>query len=463
MGERIAICAPNVLEWVVLYLSAALAGNQVVPLNPSLREHEMKRIVVDANCSAMFVVAEHRGNDIAQIADRLKRDVYSLRQIVDLQDWDSFTSGSPQRDLPVLKPSDIALVQYTSGTTGPAKGVLLTHHALTDASIRSGRALGIHADDVYANPFPLFHVGGTVGAIGVCLAAGATLALLPAYSADDMIDLIANSEATIAAGVPTVLRGLLSRLHEQPELSSRLRVINTGATTVPAHLIEEYEALGIRISVSYGQSECPTITRTRVSDDPLTRARTVGQPVDGLEVKVVDIESRKTTAIGAVGELCVRGTNVMSGYLGHPVATRAVLDADGWLCTGDLATMTAGGHCSIVGRLKDLIIRGGENVHPREVEEVLTSHPDVDDAAVIGSPDDEFGEQVLGVIVPAPGRSIDWSQLTEFARTELASFKVPRRWKLASELPRNAAGKVEKHRLDNADYEIVEDSHAKSR
>jgi fatty-acyl-CoA synthase len=460
--DRVAICAPNFAEWVLVYFSAALAGIEVVPLNPTLSEPEMKRILEDAGCVALFVVKEHRGHALAQKAVRLQTRVSSLRHLFDLADWASFADGGTSGELPVVRPDDVALVQYTSGTTGEPKGAMLTHMAMTHAALRSGRALGIARHDVYANPFPLFHVGGTVGAIGVCLAYGAALALLPAYSPAGMVDLIADSRATVAAGVPTVLRALLDPLRSRPELAGRLRAVNTGATTVPAQLVEDYDDLGVRISICYGQSECPTITRARVGDRSLFRSQTVGQPVDGLEVKLVDRVTGKRVGVDEVGELCVRGTNVMAGYLGRPDATKSVLDSDGWLRTGDLATMGPDGHLSIVGRLKDIIIRGGENVYPREVEDVLMAHPAVRDVAVIGSPDDEFGEQVLAVVVPATDETPDWSSLAEFARRDLASFKVPRRWKLAVELPRNAAGKVEKYRLNKTEYEIVEESGAQS-
>jgi fatty-acyl-CoA synthase len=378
------------------------------------------------------------------LAGELAAELACLDVAVNLAEWQAFAaSASDERALPTVDPGQVALVQYTSGTTGRPKGAMLSHRALVHASIRSGRALGLRADDVYVNPYPLFHVGGTVGAIGVCLTSGAALAPLAAYDAQELVELLSAARATITAGVPAVLRPLLPRLAERPDL------------------VEQYAELGVPISVSYGQSEAPTITRSRLSDDAITKATTVGQPVDGLEVKIVDLATGRTLPIDAVGELWVRGTNVMVGYLNAAEQTRAVLSADGWLGTGDLATMSVTGHCRIVGRLREVIIRGGENVYPREVEETVARHPDVSEVAVLGSADPKFGEQVLAVVVLKEGRRPAWSELAGFAREHLASFKVPRRWKLADELPRNAAGKIQKYLIDASGYEVEERSSAR--
>jgi acyl-CoA synthetase (AMP-forming)/AMP-acid ligase II len=456
-GARVAVWAPNVAEWVILFHSSALAGMQLVPLNPALRKVEARLILEDAGCAALFAGPEHRGVPLASLAGELAAELACLDVAVNLAEWPAFAAGaSGERAMPAVDPGQVALVQYTSGTTGRPKGALLSHRALVHASIRSGRALGLRADDVYVNPYPLFHVGGTVGAIGVCLTSGAALAPLPAYDAQELVELLFAARASIAAGVPAVLRPLLPRLAERPDLAGRLRAINSGAAPVPPALVEQYAELGVPISVSYGQSEAPTITRSRLSDDAITKATTVGQPVDGLEVKIVDPATARTMPLDAVGELWVRGTNVMSGYLNAAEQTRAVLSADGWLRTGDLATMSATGHCRIVGRLREVIIRGGENVYPREVEETLARHPDVSEVAVLGSADPQYGEQVLAVVVPTAGRQPAWSELAGFARDHLASFKVPRRWKFAAELPRNAAGKIQKHLIDASGYEVEE-------
>jgi fatty-acyl-CoA synthase len=462
-GARIAVWAPNVAEWAILFYSGALAGLELVPLNPALRKGEARLILEDAGCAALFAAPEHRGVVLASLAGELRAELACLDVVVNLAEWPAFVAGADdQRSLPAVDPGQVALVQYTSGTTGRPKGALLSHRALVHASIRSGRALGLRADDVYVNPYPLFHVGGTVGAIGVCLTSGAALAPLPAYGAGELVELLSAARASITAGVPAVLRALLPRLAERPDVAGRLRAINSGAAPVPSSLVEQYAELGVPISVSYGQSEAPTITRSRLSDDAVAKATTVGQPVDGLEVKLVDSATGRTVPVDAVGELWVRGTNVMSGYLHQDEQTRAVLSEDGWLRTGDLAAMSASGHCRIVGRLREVIIRGGENVYPREVEETLARHPDVREVAVLGSEDPQFGEQVLAVVVPEAGRQPAWSELAEFAREHLASFKVPRRWKVTPELPRNAAGKIQKHLIDASDYEAEEQFSART-
>ena len=446
-GERIAIWAPNVAEWVQAYLSAAVAGLQVVPLNPQFNPSEASDIVADASCAGILVVEQHRNRPLREMAESIKAESRQVRHVVRLEDWRHMLATSTPRELPVVAAHDIALVQYTSGTTGRPKGAMLSHQSLAHASTRSGSRLGIRPGDVYVNPFPLFHVGGTVGAIGVCVAAGAALAPLPAFGADDMIRLLESAGATMTAGVPTVLQTLLPRLRSRPDLARQLRVVSTAAAPVSAQLVEQYAEIGVAISIAYGQTECPTICRTAPGDDAEQRATTVGQPVDGLEVKIVEMATGMPVETGCVGELWVRGTSVMAGYLDRPADTADVLMADGWLRTGDLGTMSPSGHCRIVGRHRELIIRGGENVYPREVEEVLATHPAIREVAVVGRPDDSYGERVVAVVAVEPGTSLDWEELEDFAREHLASFKVPRAWQEVPALPRNAAGKVEKFRL----------------
>lgn len=446
IGERVAVWAPNVREWISLYFGSALAGVVLVPLNPQFTESEVSSIMTDSECAGLFFVPEYRGHNLAEAARAMQRDLTGLRVVESTDDLPRFCERVSTDPLPVVTPQTIGLLQYTSGTTGGPKGVLLSHEALTHASLRSSERLGVKAGDVFLSPFPFFHVGGTVGAIGVCLMTGATLMTRQSFEAQAYLDLIAG-DVTVAAGVPTIWNTLIERSAGGNWSAPHLRAIGTGAAMVPASIVEHFDSLNVSVSIVYGQTEASAITRTTRTDDFIARSSSVGRPVDGLDVKIVEIEGTNIVPWGTPGELCVRGPSVMSGYLGKPELTASVLDDEGWLRTGDIATMDTEGYCRIVNRKKELIIRGGENIYPGEIEEVIASYPGVLEVAVIGRPDEKFGEQPVAIVVREEFGDVGEEELRDYALSKLASYKVPRSWTFVDGLPRNSLGKVQKHLL----------------
>jgi fatty-acyl-CoA synthase len=347
----------------------------------------------------------------------------------------------------MVRPEDPAQIQYTSGTTGFPKGALLHHRGIVNNARLTALRFEVGDGDVWLNPMPLFHTGGCVlAALGTVWGRATHIPLL-AFDPGLVLELIETERVDLMGGVPTMLIAMM----EHPEFATRdlssLRAVLSGGSTVPAELVRRIEAgIGVRFGIVFGQTEAsPVITQTCLDDTPEDKAETIGRPQPQQEVKIVDPESGQTVPVDAIGEICARGYNVMLGYFDMPEATAETVDADGWLHTGDLATMDERGYCRIVGRLKDMIIRGGENIYPREVEELLFTHPAVADVAVLGIPDPLMGEEVACVVRLAPGHDhVTAIDLRSFVRERLAPQKAPRRWAFVDEFPQTPSGKIQK-------------------
>ena len=370
-----------------------------------------------------------------------------LRAVIPLTEWPTFlASADPTQDLPHVRPDDVAQIQYTSGTTGFPKGALLHHRGLVTNARFFTRRLGARPGDALLNPMPLFHTAGC----GLCtlgpLTTGAAQILLPAFDPAHMLALIEEEQVTLTGGPPTMLVALL----EHPDLARRnlssVRALNTGAAPVLPELVQRTEAtFGVPLTVAFSQTEAsPSITMTRPEDPPEVRATTVGRPLPQTELKIVDPASGATVLPGTIGEICARGYLVMHGYFDNPEATAAAIDAQGWLHTGDLGRLDAAGYCRVEGRLKDMIIRGGENIYPREIEAVLFAHPTVSDVAVVGIPDDRWGEVVAAFVRPAPGQTPSAEDLFAYCRMHLAAYKTPRHWRFVEQFPQTPSGKIQK-------------------
>jgi len=448
-GERVAVWAHNVPEWFLLEFGAALAGVTLVTVNPAYRAAELAYVLRQSRAAGIFLVPEVRGNPLAAWLDQVRGELPELREAISFDDWDRFlASGDPARELPAVGPDDPAQIQYTSGTTGKPKGALLRHRGITNNGRYFARRLGVSGDDVWLNAMPLFHTGGCVLGVLGSVQSGSAQVLVPAFEPRLVLDLIESERVNIIGLVPTMLIALL----EQPDFTQRdlasLRAIVSGGATVPAELVRRVEALTpARFNIVFGQTESsPVITQTRLDDTPEDKAETIGLPLPQTEVRIVDSAGGAVVPPGAIGELCTRGYLVMAGYFEMPEATAAAIDADGWLHTGDLASMDERGYCRIEGRLKDMIIRGGENVYPREIEELLYTHPGVVDVAVVGVPDERWGEQVACFVrakTPAPTAE----ELEAFVAERLARYKVPRHWVFVDAFPLTASGKVQKFKL----------------
>ena len=446
-GERLAVWANNIPEWIVLEFGAALAGLTLVTINPAYRTRELRYVLKQSRANGIFLVPEHRGSPMADMLNEVRGELPELREVLLFTNWASFcASASSTQRLPEVRPEDPAQIQYTSGTTGFPKGAVLHHRGVTNNARLTARNWGSTPGNVWVNPMPLFHAGSCVLCTLGPVQSLATQVLMPAFDPALQLELVESEQAATLFGVPTMLIAVL----EHPDFGRRdlssLRVAGSGGATVPPDVVQHIEAkLGVPFSIIFGQTEAsPVITQVRLDDTPADRARSLGRPLPHTEVKIVDPVTAEVVAPGTVGELCTRGYHVMRGYFENPEATAAAIDTEGWLHTGDLCSMDERGYCYIEGRLKDMIIRGGENIYPREIEQLLFTHPMVADVAVVGVPDRTWGEQVAAFIRPAAGQSPNADELFAFCREHLAPHKTPRFWEFVDSFPLTPSGKIQK-------------------
>jgi fatty-acyl-CoA synthase len=448
-GEHIAVYAPNVPEWLLLELGAGLAGLVLVTVNPASRSRELGYVLRQSRSAGVFFADSFRGNPMRDWVAEVREELPGLREAISFEDWPGFL-GAPVTGsaLPDVRPDDPAQIQYTSGTTGSPKGALLHHRGLTNNSRFYAQLIALREDGVYAHAMPFFHTAGCVMAALGTIQARATHAFLPSFEPARLLELMEQEGATHMLGVPTMMIAIMEHPDfEQRDLSS-LRVAVAGGASVPPGIVRRIESrLGARFCIVYGQTEAsPLIAQTRLDDSPEDKANTVGTPVPRADVKIGDPDTGEPVEFDTVGELCVRGYMVMKEYFDKPEATSAALDKDRWLHTGDLATMDERGYCRITGRLKDMVIRGGENLFPAEIEAVLIEHPDVTEAAVIGVPDPLMGEE-LAAFIRISGRSPNAVALREYVGERLAGPKAPRYWVFVDEFPLTGSGKIQKFLL----------------
>jgi len=449
-GERVAVWAPNLPEWVILEFAAGLAGLVLVTVNPALRPAELAYVLNQSGAAGIFLVPEFR-SPMAQFLAEVRPDVPGLREVVSFTDWAGFLGTAPARAaLPDVSPDDIAQIQYTSGTTGFPKGAELHHRGLTNNARFFAQRLGIQPGEVYVNPMPLFHTAGcAMGVLGVTQSLGVHVPVL-AFDPGLVLELIEAERSAVFAGVPTMMIAMLGHPDSGRRDLSSLRAAMSGGSPVPAGLVRQVEdRLGVRFSIVFGTTECsPLITQVKLDDSDQDRAETLGTPLPQTEVMIADIASGGPVPVGQAGELCARGYLVMRGYHEAPEATAAAVDAEGWYHTGDLASLDGRGYLRIEGRIKDMIIRGGENIYPREIEDALFAHPAVAEAVVIGVPDQTWGEVVAAFVRPVPGPPApDPEELRAWCRERLAPYKTPAHWVFTDAFPMTPSGKIQKFKL----------------
>ncbi|WP_280400889.1 AMP-binding protein [Nocardia carnea] len=450
-GEHIAVWAPNVPEWLVLQYGAALAGLVLVTANPALRGPELEYTLDRSHAAGVFFTDNFRGTDMSAQIRGVLPAVPGVREAVTFTGWLPEVRGTAKRArLPVVDPRSATQIQFTSGTTGRAKPAVLAHRSMvTNAAFVRDRC-GATAGATFATALPLFHTAGCgLAAMGSAYQR-ATLILGEIFDPTTMLAAIEEYRAEIFGGVPAMLHALLAH----PRLAGfdlgALRVVMSGGDAVPPALVDGWaRACGAATSAVYGQTELgPIVCQTGPADSREDNLFTAGRPLPGVEVSIRDPATGAVQPLGVEGEICARGYQQMIEYLGMPDETARTIDAEGRLHTGDLGTMDARGYVRVTGRLKDMIIRGGENIYPREIEEALAAHPALIDAVVLGLPDATWGETVAAVVRPDPAHPAPApAELQDYLRERLAPHKIPKSWYTAESFPVNAMGKLQKFRL----------------
>ncbi|MDT5280081.1 MAG: fatty-acyl-CoA synthase [Mycobacterium sp.] len=454
-GSYVALWAPNVVEWPVVQYGAALAGMILVALNPALREQELEYALTHSGASVLIHADRSRDYDMADVVRKLGATLPDLRcvSLSDRTRWRTDDIGPATIGTAHGDPDDIVMLQYTSGTTGRPKGVLLKHKSLVNVAKLTLEAVAVEAGSVCLNPLPMFHTAGCVIATLGPLWIGGTAVLIERFRPEPVLETLRRENVSVLFYVPAVLGALLECQSASAAPAHRLRTIMGGASNVPAALIQKAEdVFGASVINLFGQTELsPVLSATRPDDSRDDQLTTVGRPLPHVECKVVDPATNETVAMGQPGEICARGVQQFVGYLNDPDATARAVDGDGFVHTGDLGTMDARGYLTITGRLKELVIRGGENIAPAEIETVLAAHEMVLESSVVGLPDDRWGEVVVAVMrLTAGAEDKPKSDFIDFVSARLAPFKVPARWFVADEFPVTPTGKVRKFELRDA-------------
>ncbi len=449
-GARIAVYAPNKPEWALLEFASAFAGVTLVTVNPAYQKRELKFVLEQSRSEAIYYVEEFRGNPMGEIVDAVCAETPGVKMKVDLDDHDALYAGSAP--LPEVKPSDIAQIQYTSGTTGFPKGALLHHFGLVQNARDTLDRLGCGEGGSAVHHMPLFHTTGCavmmIGMIGL----GGTQYLAPMFLPEMIARVIEREKLELVFGVPTMLVALIEEIEKTGrDMSSVVAVGSGGSMVAPELARKTEEVFGQMVGIIYGQTEAsPVITSMWPEDNLEDKTQTIGQPMPHVDVSIRDVNTNAACPVGEQGEICCRGYLVMEGYNDNPDATAKAIDADGWLHTGDLGTMDARGYVKITGRVKEMIIRGGENLFPAEIENAMLEHDDIAEVAVVGVPDDKFGEQVACFMRARADAKPGASDLKSFIRDRLSPQKTPVYWIWVDEWPLTGSGKIQKFKLTEA-------------
>ena len=458
-GDRVGIWAPNRYEWVVVQYAKAMVGAILVTVNPAYKAAEVQYALGKAGVSLLFSARGFRGTSYVAMLDEVRGECPALRDIVVLDDeWEFFLAEGERVDARELSrretsldPRDAINIQYTSGTTGFPKGATLSHRNILNNAYFTGDVLRYTEQDRVCVPVPFYHTFGMVLGNLVAMTHGACV-VVPSESFDARAVLAAveAERCTSLYGVPTMFIAELA----EPDIDSfDLTSLRTGimaGAPCPVEVMKEVRSrMHVEeITIGCGMTETsPLSTQTAVDDPVDKRVTTVGRVHPHVEVKIVDPKIGATVPRGAAGEQCTRGYSVMIGYWDDPAATSAAIDADGWMHSGDLAVMDDEGYVSIVGRIKDMIIRGGENIYPREVEEFLYGLPEIDQVEVIGVPSVRYGEEVMAWVRLRDGVAVTAEDLSAACRGRIATYKIPRYWKFVDAFPMTVTGKTQKYRM----------------
>ncbi len=477
-GEHVAIWATNVPEWIACQFATGKMGAVLVTVNTNYQAAELEYLLKQSDSTTLFLIEQYRDSSYIDILYEIVPELRTsapgqlqskrlpkLKNVIFLGDkrhpgmftWNDILAmahdvSEEELDerMESLDPHDVINMQYTSGTTGFPKGVMLTHYNIVNNAHQVAQCMGLGEGDRLCIPVPFFHCFGCVMSTLACVTVGATMVPVVEFHPKRVLETVEAERCTALHGVPTMF---IAELNDPDFAKYDLSSLRTGimaGSPCPVEVMKAViEKMGMKdITIAYGQTEAsPVITQTR-TDDPLElRVETVGRALPGVEVKIVEPGTNKEVPRGVQGELCTRGYHVMKGYYNNPEATNEAIDQDGWLHTGDLATMDENGYCRITGRLKDMIIRGGENIYPREIEEFLYKHPKILDVQVVGVPDEVYGEEVMAWIILKDGETATAEEIREFCRGNISRHKIPRYIEFTDSYPMTASGKIQKFKL----------------
>ncbi|MCC5465757.1 AMP-binding protein [Pelosinus baikalensis] len=485
-GEHIAIWATNVPQWVITQFGSAKMGAVLVTVNTNYKIFELEYLLKQSDTTTLILIKGTKSSDYISMLYQLCPELHNckpgelksqrlpfLKNIIVIDEknypgmftWNELIEiGNTVTDEELavrqdsLDPDDVISMMYTSGTTGFPKGVMLTHNNLIGNACSLAECMDFTEKDRLCIPVPFFHCFGCVLGTMACVVSGATMVPIVVFNPVKVLETIEKESCTAVHGVPTMFIMELEEMGKNKYDTSSLRTGIMAGSPCPIEVMKKVvDKMGVReITITYGQTEAsPGITMTR-TDDPLElRVTTVGRALPNVEVKIIDSETGKEVPKNTQGELCSRGYNTMKGYYKMIEATAAAIDNDGWLHTGDLAVMDENGYCKITGRLKDMIIRGGENIYPREIEEFIYTHPKVKDVQVVGVPSEKYGEEVMAFIQIKPGNSITEEELKEYCREKIARYKIPKYIAFVDDYPITASGKIQKYKLREQAIKIL--------
>ena len=484
-GQHVGIWVTNYSEWVVAQFATAKIGAVLVTVNPSYRTHELEYVLKQSEANALILIGQFRNSDYVSMANEVIPELKNstpgelrcsklpnLRHVVfiptpsdpktktpdGMWSWEDVrlkasevTGKELSKRQASCDPDDTINIQYTSGTTGNPKGAMLTHYNIVANGYYTGEGMRFTEEDRLCIPVPFYHCFGCVLGNLACVTHGSTM-VIPSEYFDPLktLEAVQKEKCTALHGVPTMFIAQLGHDRFSEFDLGALRTGMMAGSPCPIEVMRQVvDQMGAsQITIGYGLTEAsPVITLTRTEDTLERRVSTVGTALPNVEVKLVDPESGQDTPVGKQGELLTRSFMVMKGYYNLPEATNAAIDKHGWLHTGDLATVDDAGYYRITGRLKDMIIRGGENVYPREIEEFLYTHPKVADVQVIGVPDERFVEEVMAWVMLKPGEMCDDEEIRDFCKGKIAHYKIPRYIKMATEFPMTVTGKIQKFKM----------------
>jgi fatty-acyl-CoA synthase len=457
-GDRVGMWAPNCAEWTIVQYATAKIGAILVNVNPAYRTHEFAYAVNQSGMRLLFAASSFKTSDYRAMVEETAAECPALERTVyvDTTDWGELVAAGEQQPADVvgqrkrrLRPEDPINIQYTSGTTGRPKGATLSHRNILNNGYFVTETIAFTEADRLCIPVPFYHCFGMVmGNLG-CTTHGATMVIpAPGFDPEVTLQTIQDERCTGVYGVPTMFIAMQNHPGFASYDLSSLRTGIMAGSICPIEVMKRCvnEMHMAEVSIAYGMTETsPVSCQTRVDDDLERRTETIGRAAPHVEIKIIDPATGRTVPRGEPGEFCTRGYSVMLGYWQDEQRTREAIDADGWMHTGDLAVMREDGYAQIVGRIKDMVIRGGENIYPREIEEFLYTHPDVEDAQVIGVPDERYGEELCAwITMKAGAEPLDADQVREFATGRLAHYKIPRYVMVVEEFPMTVTGKVRK-------------------